>query len=218
MIKIVKKHSLATRWFHWVNFPVLGVMIWSGLLIYWANDVYKLGFGDTTLIKFFPDSFYKTLNIPFKLAEGMNWHFFVMWLFMLNGIAYVIYTIISGAWRELVPNKKSFGEAWLVLKHDLFITKKHPPKQKYNGAQRIAYSAIIVMGVFSMLTGIAIYKPIQFAWLCNIFGGYEMSRIIHFALTIGYVLFFVIHIMQVIRAGWENFRGMVAGFEIEENE
>jgi len=71
------------------------------------------------------------------------------------------------------------------------------------------------MGLGSVLTGLAIYKPIQFGWLCALFGGYEFARIIHFTLTIGYCLFFIIHILQVIRAGWSNFRSMVTGFEIE---
>ena len=218
MKKIVKKHPLAIRWFHWVNFPVLGIMIWSGLLIYWANDVYKIGFGSTTLLKFFPDSFYKALSVPFRLSEGMAYHFMFMWLFFLNGIAYVLYTIISGEWRLLLPNRHSFKEAWQVLLHDLHIRKTKPPQGKYNAAQRIAYSAIIIMGIGSILTGLAIYKPIQFGWLCALFGGYKMARIIHFALTIGYVLFFLIHVIQVILAGWNNFRAMITGFEVEKTK
>lgn len=214
MKKIVKKHPLAIRWFHWINFPVLTVMIWSGLLIYWANDVYKIGFGSTTLLKFFPNSFYNALHIPFHLAEGMAYHFVFMWLFFINGILYVLYTVFSGEWKYLLPKKNSFKEAWQVLLHDLHIRKTAPPQTKYNGAQRIAYTAIIVMGIGSLLTGLAIYKPIQLGWLCAIFGGYKMARIFHFALTIGYVLFFVIHILQVIRAGWNNFRAMVTGFEV----
>lgn len=214
MKKIVKKHPLAIRWFHWINFPVLTIMIWSGLLIYWANDVYKIGFGSTTLLKFFPKSFYDALHIPFHLAEGMSYHFVFMWLFFINGFLYVLVTIITGEWKYLVPKKNSFKEAWQVLLHDLYLRKTAPPQTKYNGAQRIAYTAIIVMGLGSILTGLAIYKPIQLNWLCAIFGGYKMARIIHFALTIGYVLFFVIHLMQVIRAGWNNFRAMVTGFEV----
>ena len=215
MKKIVKKHPLAIRWFHWINFPVLGVMIWSGLLVYWANDVYKVGFGDKTLVKFFPQSFYDAFHIPFRLAEGMAYHFVFMWLFFLNGILYVLYTIFSGEWRDLLPNKRSWKEAWLVLLHDLHIRKTKPLQGKYNAAQRIAYTAIIVMGIGSILTGLAIYKPIQLGWLTAIFGGYKMSRILHFALTIGYALFFVIHIVQVIIAGWNNFRAMVTGFEVK---
>jgi len=216
MKKIVKKHPLAIRWFHWINFPVIAIMIWSGLLIYWANDVYKIGFGSTTLLKFFPDSFYKALNVPYRLSEGMAYHFMFMWLFFLNGIAYVLYTTISGEWRDLVPIKGSFKRSWQVLLHDLHIRKTAPPTYgKYNDAQRIAYTAIIVMGIGSILTGLAIYKPVQLQWLGWIFGGYKMARIFHFALTIGYVLFFLVHIFQVIRAGWNNFRAMVAGFEVK---
>src|SRR5437899_12825108 len=111
MKRLEKKHPLAIRWFHWVNFPVLAVMIWSGMLIYWANDVYRVGFGSLTLLHFFPDWFYSVFNFGYRLAEGMAWHFLFMWLFALNGVAYVIYTVASGEWRHLVPNRKSFREA-----------------------------------------------------------------------------------------------------------
>ncbi len=219
MKQIIKKHPLAIRWFHWINFPVLGVMIWSGLLIYWANDVYKIGFGSKTLLKFFPDTFYKAFNIPFRLSEGMAYHFVFMWLFFLNGIAYVLYTIISGEWRYLVPIKGSLKRSWQVLLHDLHIRKTAPlTTGKYNDAQRIAYTSIIIMGIGSILTGLAIYKPVQLEWLGWIFGGYKMARILHFALTIGYVLFFLVHIFQVIRAGWNNFQAMITGFEVQKQK
>lgn len=184
------------------------------MLIYWANDIYKIGFGDTTLIRFFPNSFYETFDLKFKLAKGMSYHFFFMWLFFINGFAYVLYTIISGEWRLLVPKKTDFKDAWLVVLHDLRIRKEKPKQLKYNAAQKIAYSSIIVMGFGSIITGLAIYKPVQFNWLCAAVGGYESARVIHFALTIGYVLFFLIHIVQVILAGWQNFSAMVTGFEI----
>jgi thiosulfate reductase cytochrome b subunit len=216
MKKIVYKHPLAIRWFHWLNFPILGVMIWSGLLIYWAYDVYHIGFGNTTLLKFFPKSFYTALNIPHRLSEGMAYHFLFMWLFFLNGLAYVLYTAISGEWRYLLPNRHSFKEAWQVVLYDLRIRKAKPAQVKYNSAQRIAYSAIIIMGIGSILTGLAIYKPIQLGWLCAILGGYKTARLLHFALTIGYVLFFLVHIIQVILAGWNNFRAMVTGFEVDQ--
>ena len=217
MKQVVHKHPLAIRWFHWINFPVLTLMIWSGFLIYWANDVYRIGWGNTTLLRFFPQSFYDFFNVPKRLAEGMAFHFAAMWLFMINGFCYVLYTLFSGEWRDLFPNKRSFGEAWAVLLHDLHLRKTAPPiTGKYNAAQRIAYSAIIVMGLGSTLTGLAIYKPTQLWWLCTLMGGYSFARIIHFALTIGYVLFFFVHVIQVAIAGWNNFRGMVAGFEVVE--
>ncbi|HEX9509602.1 MAG TPA: molybdopterin-dependent oxidoreductase [Puia sp.] len=223
MKRIVKRHPLAIRWFHWINFPVLTIMIWSGLLIYWANDVYKIRLGGTILFQFFPESFYKTLGISYHLAQGMAFHFVFMWVFFLNGLIYVLYTWISGEWRGLVPDRHSFKEAWQVLLHDLHIPERRqgrfrrrtaPPQVKYNGAQKIAYSAIIVMGLGSVLTGLAIYKPVQFYWLCALFGGYGTARVIHFILTIGYCVFFLIHIVQVMLAGWNNFRAMIAGFEV----
>ena len=216
MKRIVNKHPLAIRWFHWMNFPVLAIMIWSGLLIYWANDVYKLGWGDKTLVKFFPQSFYDALDISSHLSKGMAFHFFFMWFFFLNGFLYVLYTVFSGEWRLLLPNKRSFREAWQVVLHDLHIRKTAPPQNKYNGAQRIAYSAIVVMGFGSLVTGLVIYKPVQFYRLCALCGGYESARVIHFILTIGYVLFFLIHIVQVMLAGWNNFQAMVTGFEVAE--
>ena len=149
-----------------------------------------------------------------QLAEGMAWHFFLMWLFALNGFAYVLYTALSGQWRYLVPNRTSFREAIQVALFDLHLSKVHPLPRKFNGAQQIAYSSIILMGAGSLLTGLAIWKPVQFGWLTRVLGGYEAARLEHFILTIGYVLFFVVHIAQVIRAGWNNFRSIVTGYEV----
>ena len=214
-MKVIKeKHPLAIRWAHWINFPVLMIMIWSGLLIYWANDVYSITIFGHTFFRFFPDWFYKKLNIPYHLAEGMAFHFLFMWFFAINGFVYVVYTILSGEWRQLLPNRHSFKEAWLVVLHDLHIRKMLPPQDKYNAAQRIAYTSIIVMGFGSLVTGLAIYKPVQFYWLTWLCGGYHVARIEHFILTISYVLFSIIHIVQVMLAGWNNFRSVISGFEV----
>jgi thiosulfate reductase cytochrome b subunit len=214
MRKVISKHPLAIRWFHWINFPVIGVMIWSGILIYWANDIYAIRIAGKPIIKFFPNSFYQALHIPFRLAEGMAYHFVFMWLFFINGLLYVTYTVVSGEWRYLLPNRRSLREAWLVVLHDLHLRRTAPPQLKYNAAQRLAYTGIIVMGAGSLLTGLSIYKPIQFSWLTFLCGGYEAARAEHFILTIGYCLFFLIHIVQVVLAGWNNFQSMVTGFEV----
>ena len=214
-----EKHSLAVRWFHWINFPVLFLMIWSGLLIYWAHDRYRIGFGHVTLFHFFPEWVYTGLHLKFRLAEGMAWHFMLAWFFAINGIVYVLYTIVSGAWRELVPTRTSLRDAILVMLHDLHLRKTAPPVDgKFNAAQRIAYTAVVLMGAGSLTTGLAIYKPVQFEWLTALLGGYPAARAEHFALTAGYVIFFGIHVAQVIRAGWNNFRAMVAGFEIVDED
>ncbi len=141
-----------------------------------------------------------------------------MWLFVLNGVLYVLYTIFSGEWRFLVPNGRSFVEAIQVTLHDLHLSKYHPPRRKFNGAQQIAYTSIVLMGVGSLITGLGIYKPVQLAWLDNLLGGYAMVRFLHFWLTMGYAAFFVVHIVQVMKAGWNNFRSMISGFEVVEEE
>lgn len=218
-----EKHPLATRWMHWLNFPLLGLMIWSGLMIYWADsdaanlhphEVYRVGLGHWTLFRLFPDRFFNQLGITFSLAKGLSWHFFLMWLFGINGLLYVFYTFVSGAWRDLVPGRHALRDAWHVLLHDLHLRREMPSQGKYNAAQQIAYTLIILAGAGSILTGLAIYKPTQLHWLTALLGGYEFARFLHFWLTMGYVVFFVIHVVEVAIAGWNNFRGMVAGFEL----
>jgi thiosulfate reductase cytochrome b subunit len=214
MKRLEAKHPRPVRWMHWINVPLLFGMIWSGLLIYWANDVYRIGFGERTLFRFFPEWFYSTLGLSHRLAEGMAWHFAIMWLFAINGLCYVGYTIASGEWKHLVPNRHSIREAWVVILHDLHLSKVEPPKRKFNAAQQFAYTGVVLMGVGSLVTGLAIYKPTQVARLTSLLGGYEWARWEHFWLTMGYVVFFVIHIAQVIRAGWNNLRAMVTGYEV----
>src|SRR4051794_22817174 len=121
--RLEKKHPLAIRWFHWINFPVLMIMIWSGLLIYWANDVYRIGVGGFTLFHFFPDWVYDKLSLDHRLAVGMAWHFLFIWFFALNGLCYVLYTALSGEWRFLLPNRKTYREAIQVVLNDLHLSK-----------------------------------------------------------------------------------------------
>lgn len=223
MVMLEYKHSLATRWMHWINFPLLLLMIYSGILIYWADSqheglhahqVYRIGIGNWTLFRFFPRWFYNILHLKFQLAQGMAYHFVFMWFFALNGIAYVTYTLVSGEWRNLVPTRHSMGGTVDVVMHDLGLSKRPLPQQKFNHAQRIAYTGVVLMSVGSLLTGLAIYKPTELHILTTLFGGYEMARWFHFWLTLFYVGFFVVHIAQVMRAGWNNFRAMIIGYQV----
>ena len=203
---------------HWINFPLLGIMIWSGLLIYWANAVYSIRLGGYELFHFFPQWFYDLLGIPYNLAYGLQLHFFFMWLFTLNGVAYVIYTFASGEWRSLLPVPSSLRRAPIVALHDLKLARQKPPQGKYNDAQRVAYTGVILMGAGSVITGLAIYKPTQLAWLTSLLGGYEWSRWQHFWLMILFVAFFAIHVVQVALAGWGNFRSIITGWEITRDD
>jgi thiosulfate reductase cytochrome b subunit len=167
-------------------------------MIYWANDVYP---------PFFPDWFYEFLHLEHRLAFGMAVHFTAMWLFTLNGILYVSYLLISGEWREIVPRKNSWRDAWKVTLSELGLRKNHPPQTgRFNAAQRIAYSGIILVGIGSVFTGLSIYKPVQLHPLASAFAGYEGARFFHFAFMLLYLIFFVIHVAQVVRAGWNHFK------------
>ena len=218
-----RKHPLAIRWMHWINFPVLFTMIWSGLLIYWndsippyshAHQVYRVGIGSWTLFRFFPDWFYKALDVPYQVTRGLGYHFLFMWVFAINGIAYVIFLLVSKEWRFMVPLRSSLRDAVQVTLVDLHLRRGLPPQTKYNGGQRIAYTSVIVMGFGSLVTGLAIYKPTQAHWLTTLLGGYEMARWLHFWLTISFCGFFLVHVGQVVLAGWNNFRSMVSGYEL----
>lgn len=202
---IYEKHPTWVRLTHWINFPVLLIMLWSGILIYWANRAYWPNL---------PDGFYQTLGFEGRLAEGMAYHFTFMWIFAINGLIYVVFLLSSGEWRELCPRRKSFREAIHVVLHDLGISKRPLPPGKLNAAQRFAYTGALLMGAGAVTSGIAIYKPVQLSWLKQLLGGYEWARLIHYVIAVGFVLFFIVHILQVVRAGWNNFRAMVAGYDL----
>jgi len=208
MKRLEKKHPLAIRWCHWLNFPLLSIMLWSGVLIYWAHDAYVP----------IPASLADRLHLGSRLAEGMAWHFTFAWLFALNGLAYVLYVGFSGEWRHLLPRRDSLREAVHVVLHDLGLRRRPPPRAKFNAAQRLAYTGVILMGFGSVLSGFAIYKPTQLAWLTTLMGGYPLARLWHFLLAVGYIAFFGVHIAQVIRTGWNNFRAMVTGYEVVKEE
>jgi thiosulfate reductase cytochrome b subunit len=82
-------------------------------------------------------------------------------------------------------------------------------------ASTTAYTAIVLMGAGSLITGLSIYKPTQVHWITSLLGGYEMARWLHFWLTMGFCGFFLVHVGQVVLAGWNNFRSMVSGAEIQ---
>jgi thiosulfate reductase cytochrome b subunit len=153
-------------------------------------------------------------DISARLAEGMYWHFFFAWIFAINGTLYVIYLAFSGEWRSILPRAAALGESIQVVLVDLHLSKAKLPVRKYNAAQQIAYTGVIVMGLLMLLTGLSIYKPAQQAWLTHLFGGYTVARFIHFWTTMGFLGFFVVHVGQVVRTGWNNFRGMISGQEI----
>ena len=163
---------------HWINFPLIAVMIWSGLRIYWANDVYRIGLGDWTLFAFFPDGFNETARPRTATSPG-EWRS----TSRSPGCSRSTASCTSSTRGEPVSGASSLRiaarlkESAQVLLHDLHLRKESPPTNgRYNAAQRLSYSLIIVLGGVAVLTGFAIYKPTQLSFLTTILGGYETAR------------------------------------------
>jgi hypothetical protein len=145
---------------------------------------------------------------PPKAPPSIRLEHNFMWIFAINGLLWMLYTLFSGEWHFLLSQKQSLREAFQVTLVDLHLRKGLPSHTKYNGAQRIAYTACVWMGAGMLLTGCAIYKPTEAHWLTSLLGGYEMA----------FLSFFVVHVTQVVLAGWNNFRAMVSGLEVQRAE
>ena len=212
-----KKHALALRWMHWINFPVLMIMIWSGMRIYWADlrDPYALGILGWQLFEFWPDSVNSFFQLDFALAKGIAFHLVFGWLFVLNGLAYVIYLSLNGNWRYLVPDRQGLRDAPRTLLHDLHLSDEKPPQGKYNPMQQLTYTAVLVMAAVLVASGFAIYRSGQLALLEAAFGGYDNARFVHFTISILLMLFFLVHVIQVARSGWGNFASIITGYRLQ---
>lgn len=212
-----KKHSLALRWMHWINFPILMIMIWSGMRIYWADlrEPYAFGIFGWQIIEFWPDGVNGFFQLERRLAKGLAFHLTFGWFFVINGAAYLIYLSRRGNWRYLIPDRQGLRDAPKVVLHDLHLRKEAPPQGKYNAMQQLTYTAVIVMATLLVLSGFAIYKPGQLSWLEAMFGGYDYARWVHFTMTVLLILFFFVHIVQVARSGWRNFASIITGYRLE---
>ena len=222
-LRLIEKHPAAIRWMHWLNFPLLFLMILSGLMIYWADSipgqggkhqVYRIGFGSFTLIRLFPDRFYSLFHLSHHFPQGLGLHALGMWFFTANGLAYVAFLAISGQWRHILPDSPALAQLVNSLRAELSGHRIPRSGKKYNPAQRLAYTAVLLMGAGSIVTGAAIWKPTSLHLVTTLCGGYQTARWLHFWLTIGICLFFFVHVIQVFRAGWNNLRSMITGFEI----
>ncbi|MGI9606265.1 MAG: molybdopterin-dependent oxidoreductase [Acidimicrobiales bacterium] len=210
----IERHRRGNRWMHWINFPLLTVMIWSGLRIYWADlrDPFVAGIGGWEVFTFFPDWVNGPLGLERRLARGMAFHFSFGWLFLINGIAFAVYLTRTKGWRNFVPSRSDLSNIPGVLRHEIGRGEL-PPQGKYNVVQQLTYAGVLGMGALAVLSGFSIYKPTQLAPLTSLLGGYESARTIHWLVTMGFLAFFVLHLVQVVRAGFANFFAMITGFE-----
>jgi thiosulfate reductase cytochrome b subunit len=189
-----KRHHVVVRFTHWVNAIALTIMVGSGLRIFNAYPAFARK-GETFCCWPFEHQF-----IPAKLTFGgwlagaRNWHFAMMWVLAVNGLVYLAFIYLHGEWRDLVPRRGVFHDSWEMIKFYVGKRKDHPRQGKHNALQRMAYFAMPIVGVMAVITGIAIWKPVQLAGLTNLLGGYVWARYFHFmamlllvALTIGHV-------------------------------
>ena len=102
------------------------------------------------------------------LAAGLNWHFALAWPFVLTGLLYLGFLVWSGEWRSLLFRPRDVGAAIQMQLYYLRLRRDHPPQGKHNALQKGAYTAIVLLGVISVLSGFAIYKPVQLAWLTSL--------------------------------------------------
>lgn len=209
----VEKHPRAIRWMHWLNFPFLSIMVWSGLRIAWASDVRQPSFFNED--RFVPAEVWSLLDLDRALARGLAFHLSFGWFFAINGLLYFTYLVVTGEWRVIVPKLKALKNIPATLLHEMGIIKEAPEHGQYNVMQQLAYSTVLGMGVIILATGFALFKPTQLWWLVSFFGGYETARSIHFWTTLAFMAFFLVHVAQVARAGFSTFWAMVTGFELQ---
>ena len=189
-------HPVWVRVTHWINALAMLMMIGSGWQIYNASPL----FGFT-----FPTQ----IALGNWLAGALLWHFAAMWLLVINGVVYVTLGILTGRFRrKLFPI--SPREVWRDFLAALRGRLAHEDLSVYNAVQRLLYVGILLTGVVIVLSGLSIWKPVQFQALTAFFGGYNTARYVHFAAMTAIVAFLVVHVTLAILVP-KSLRAMIIG-------
>jgi thiosulfate reductase cytochrome b subunit len=209
----VKRYHGLVRLAHWLNAVLLLGMIASGLQIYMA---YR-HFGPRGEPLSLPNpldgqSIPEWARLGGWLAGGLNWHFALAWPFVITGLVYLGFLVLSGEWRSLLFRPRDIRPAIQMQLYYLRLRKDHPPQGKHNALQKGAYSFIVVLGAVATLSGFAIYKPVQLAWLTGLFGGFELARYWHFLSVWIFVGFPLLHVALVFLVDPASVRGMITGW------
>jgi thiosulfate reductase cytochrome b subunit len=192
----VKVHPLLVRITHWINAFAILIMILSGWQIYNASPLF--GF-----------TFPRELTLGGWLAGALQWHFAAMWLLAMNGLVYLGYGILSGHFRhKLLP--LAAGAVLRDLGRALRGKLAHDDLSVYNAAQRAAYLGAIILGVVLVLSGLVIWKPVQFHTLGMLMGDYEGARYVHFFAMALLLLFVAVHVLMVVLVP-RTFPSMITG-------
>ena len=173
-------HPLWVRVTHWINAVAIVLMMLSGWQIYNASPL-------------FPFTFSPSITIGGWLAGALLWHFAAMWLFVINGLVYVVLGILTGRFRrKLFPisPRAVISDAVAALSFRL----THDDLSVYNAVQKLLYLGVIFAGFVVALSGLAIWKPVQLQTLTAIFGGYDTARYVHFFAMTSIAAFLLIHV------------------------
>ena len=210
---LVKRHHGLVRVAHWLNAIALLGMIGSGLQIYMAYRHFGAR-GEPSPLPNPLDgqSIPEWARLGGWLAGGLNWHFALAWPFVITGLVYLGFLVLSGEWRTLLFRPRDIRPAIAMLLYYLRLRKDHPPQGKHNALQKGAYTFIVALGAVATLSGFAIYKPVQLAWLTALFGGYELARYWHFLSVWIFVGFTLLHVVLVLVVDPASLRGMITGW------
>lgn len=207
----VRRHHWIVRLAHWLNAVLLVGMIASGLQIYNAFAHFGARGRPYLPNPWDGDPFPQPVRLGGWLAGGLNWHFALAWPLVLTGLVYLVYLAVSGEWRSLLFRPRDVPAAWKTQLYYLRLRREHPPQGKHNALQKAAYSAILLLGVLSVLTGFAIYRPVQLWWLTALFGGFELARYWHFWTVWIFVAFTVVHVIMVFAVDPASLRAIITG-------
>jgi thiosulfate reductase cytochrome b subunit len=124
---------------------------------------------------------------------GLQWHFFGMWIFVLNGLAYLCYGIATGRFRrKLFPI--SVREVFTTIGEALRFRLRHDDLTRYNAVQKVLYLGVMMVGILIVISGLALWKPVQFSELADLFGSFQNIRLVHFLCMAAIVMFIVVHV------------------------
>jgi thiosulfate reductase cytochrome b subunit len=196
---------------HWVNVLALGLMVTTGLRIFNAYPKFARRGESFCCYPFEGKPIPDALTFGGWLAGARNYHFAAMWLLFLNGLVYVSFIYLHGEWRDLVPRRGDLRDSWEMVKFYLFARRDHPHQGKHNALQKSAYFAMPIFGALAVITGLAIWKPVQLAPLTNLLGGYVWARYWHFLVMMCLVLLTVVHVVMVFAVDPYSLRSMITG-------
>lgn len=206
-----QRHHFIVRVTHWLAFPLIVLMATSGLQIYRAYPRFGERGGPYAPNLLQDAAIPEVARLGGWLAGGLHWHFMLMWPFMAVGLVYLVYLFASGEWRKLVIRPGDVPEAIQMARYYLRLRKDSPALGKHNALQKGAYTFIVLLGVLSVLTGLAVWKPVQFSALTFLLGGFQLARYWHFLAVWLFAGFTAVHIFMVLFTDPATLRAMVTG-------